>query len=76
MAQTQTLTAATDEQMATIRARRVDDVAREMMTSGVTLSWAQADDLGDEATDWISSRLGLRAETTDRGITYRPAEED
>lgn len=45
---TQQAGGATSEQLATIRAMRVDDVARAMMADGVTLSWAQADALSDE----------------------------
>ena len=59
---------ATEIQIATIRARRVDDTARAMMASGVTLTHDQADDLGDEAMSWLTSRLGLRVTETDRGV--------
>lgn len=64
---------ATETQIATIRARRVDDTARAMMAQGVTLTHKQADDLGDEATDWIAARLGLRVTETDRGVECTPA---
>jgi len=60
--------------MATIRARRVDATAREMMTSGVTLSHQQEATLSDEQADWLRDRLGLRAETDDHGVTYHQAE--
>jgi hypothetical protein len=66
-------TTATADQIATIRARRVDATAREMMTSGVTLSHEQADDLGDEAIDWLRTRLGLRIETTDTAVVCASA---
>ncbi len=65
-------TAATETQIATIRARRVDDTAREMMRAGVTLSHEQADDLGEEAMDWMRSRLGLDVETTDAAVVCSP----
>lgn len=59
---------ATETQIATIRARRVDDTARAMMAEGVMLTHEQADDLGDEAMGWITRRLGLRVTETDRGV--------
>lgn len=63
---------ATDEQMATIEARRVDDTAREMMDEGVTLTWEQADEIGDEGASWLKSRLGLVSKTSDRGVSFSP----
>ena len=41
---------ATEMQMATIGARRVDDVAREMMVHGVTLTEEQ---WSDSAAQWL-----------------------
>lgn len=64
------MTTATEQQMATILARRVDDVAREMMATGVRLSWAQRDEIGDEASDWLRRRLGLTVTTDEAGVTY------
>lgn len=66
-------TIATETQIATIRARRVDDTARAMMVGGVTLTHEQADDLGDEAIGWLRSRLGLTVRETDRGVECVPA---
>jgi hypothetical protein len=42
------------------------------MEHGLKLTWAQADDLGDETIDWMRSRLGLKGTTSDRGITFNP----
>ncbi len=67
---------ATAEQIATIRARAVNDTARAMMLRGVRLTYAQADDLGEEALDWLRSRLGLRSSTTDGWILCEPADSD
>ena len=61
-------TTATEEQIATIRARRIDAVARAMMTGGVTLTHEQADDLGEDGVDWLKTRLGLTVRETDRGV--------
>lgn len=61
---------ATTEQIETIRAQRVDDTACAMMRDGVTLTWEQADALGDDVLDWIERRLGLRVETTHAGVVY------
>lgn len=63
---------ATESQIAAIRARRVDDTARAMMAEGVTLTHEQADDLGDEAMGWLSSRLGLTVTETDSGVECTP----
>lgn len=71
-----TTTAATESQLATIRARRVDDTAREMMEAGVTLTHEQADELGDEACDWMSRRLGLQMTTDSEGVRFAPAAGD
>ena len=61
-------TFATETQIATIRARRVDNVARDMMANGVMLTHDQAYDLGDEAMGWLSSRLGLRINAAESGV--------
>lgn len=39
-----------------------------MMTAGVTLTHAEADDLGDEAMGWLRDRLGLSVEETSEGV--------
>jgi len=64
---------ATADQLGVIRRRAYDQVARDMARDGVRLSWEQADDLGDEAIDWMRSRLGLKSMTDDRGLTFRPS---
>ena len=64
---------ATETQLATIRARRIDATARAMMAEGVTLSHDQADELGDESLGWIAGRLGLRVVETDVGVECSPA---
>lgn len=64
---------ATSEQMATIKARRIDDTAREMMRTGVSLTWAEAEAVGDEACDWIARRLGLAMVPDDRGVHFEAA---
>lgn len=64
--------AATDDQIETIRKRAYNQTARDMAHGGVKLTWEQADDLGDQAIDWMRSRLGLRISTTDRGIIGQP----
>lgn len=61
---------ATDAQVEQLRARAVNDVTREMMAHGVTLTWEQADSLGTETIDWMCGRLLLN--TTDVGITFTP----
>ena len=63
-------TTATEIQIAQIRRQAVNDVTREIMTHGIQLTWAQADDLGDDVIAWMGSRLGLAADTTDTGITF------
>ena len=63
---------ATEAQLATIRARRVDATARAMMVDGVTLTHAQAAELGDECLDWIADRLGLSVIETDIGVECTP----
>lgn len=62
---------ATVEQIATIRARRVDDTARAMARHGVSLTWGQAETIGDEGCDWIARRLGLTKTTGDEGVHFR-----
>ena len=64
---------ATAEQIDTIEAMRVDDVAREMMAVGVNFTWDEVDSLSGECEDWLSSRLGLRAESDDTRVRYAPA---
>ena len=61
---------ATAEQIATIRARRVDDAAREMMMHGVSLTWEEAETVGDEGCDWIARRLGLAKAADSEGVHF------
>lgn len=61
---------ATSEQIATIRARRVDDTAREMMILGVSLSWEEAEAIGDEGCDWLARRLGLAKAADHEGVHF------
>jgi hypothetical protein len=68
----QALTTATEAQIKQLRAHAVNAVTREIMALGVKLTWAQADDLGDETIDWMGGRLGLNKRTTDEGITFTP----
>ena len=55
-----------------IQARRVDSAAREAMDSGFNLTHEQADQLGDEAMDWVRTRLGLTVTETDSCVECRP----
>lgn len=64
---------ATQEQMATIEAQTVNAVAREMMRSGVKLSYDQSDAIGDVGMAWLESRLGLSCVETDRCVECQPA---
>ena len=61
---------ATAKQIATIRARRVDDTARAMMRHGVSLTWRQAKAIGDEGCDWIARRLFLVRTTDESGVHF------
>lgn len=63
---------ATETQLATIRARRFDAAARAMMASGVTLTHAQADELGDDGLAWIADRLELSVIETADGVECTP----
>lgn len=63
---------ATKKQMETIRARRVDDTARKMISKGVSLSWMQVDELGEMRVAWIGQRLGLNSYTDEEGVHFRP----
>jgi hypothetical protein len=63
---------ATEAHLATIRARRVDDVARDMMTRGLTLTHEQADALGQDAIDWMAGRLRLDVRENAVGVVCRP----
>lgn len=69
-----TIPSATPAQVTQLRRHAVNDVTRTIMTSGVRLTWAQADDLGDEVVQWMRDRLGLTSRTTDAGITFEPPE--
>lgn len=63
---------ATDEQLEQIRRNAVNSVTRDLASTGIKLTWEQADDLGDEPIDWLRNRLGLKSQTTDAGITFTP----
>lgn len=66
---------ATDEQMVEIRRAAVNDITRAIARDGVRLTWSQAEDLGDVATDWLCKRLGLRSSTDSDGVTFAPGED-
>lgn len=61
---------ATVEQMVTISARRVDDVAREMMVHGVHLTHEQRAEIGDSGASWLRTRLGLCSASDEDGVTF------
>lgn len=63
---------ATEEQLATIRARAVNGTARAMMRDGVTMTWEQADELGAAAIQWIESRLDMVCEMTTEAVVCTP----
>jgi hypothetical protein len=63
---------ATPDQIETIRRRSYNQTARDMQQAGVKLTWAQAHALGDQAIDWMRSRLGLKSVTSDHGVTFKP----
>jgi hypothetical protein len=66
-----TMSNLTDEQRSTIAARAYNDCARSMQRTGVTMTHTEADELGEDALGWLSSRLGLHVEETDRGVEAR-----
>jgi len=60
-----------EAQLDALRARAINDVTRAIMADGITLTFGDVDDLGDETMAWIGSRLGLSVTTTDRGVECR-----
>ena len=58
-------------QLDALRSRAINDVTRAIMATGITLTFGDVDDLGDETLAWIGSRLGLSVTTTDRGVECR-----
>lgn len=65
-------TIATDDQLTQIRLRAVNDVTREIMSTGIRLTHEQSDALGEEAIEWIGVRLGLNVQETDTGVECTP----
>ena len=61
---------ATEQQIRSIMARRIDDTTREMMHIGLALTWGEAETIGDEACDWIARRLGLTKTTDEAGVHF------
>lgn len=60
-----------EAQLDALRSRAINDVTRAIMADGITLTFGDVDDLGDETMAWIGSRLGLSVTTTDRGVECR-----
>lgn len=58
--------------MQTIQSMAYNDIAREMQTNGLELTYAEIGLLGDDKIDWLTKRLGLRAETNCNGVVFRP----
>ena len=63
------------EQLRAIRLRAVNEVTRAIARDGIRLSHDEADEMGEQAIDWLRSRLGMRIETTTEGVECRPAGE-
>ena len=59
------------DQLDALRSRAINDVTRAIMADGITLTFGDVDDLGDETMAWIKNRLGLSVTTTDRGVECR-----
>ena len=62
---------ATMIEIETIRDRAYNDTARRMRYRGVALTHEQAAELGQEALDWLTSRIGLLVYETDGGVFGR-----
>lgn len=60
------------DQINSIRARRVDDATEDLMAYGARMTHAQAEELGEEAVDWLSSRLRLSLTTDDKWVIATP----
>ncbi len=66
---------ATQTTLDALSARVINDITREIMRTGIDLTYDEADELGEEAIDWMGSSLGLRCESTDEGLVFSPQEE-
>lgn len=53
-----------------IKARAMNAAAREIRDNGILLTHDQCDDIGDLGRDWLRTRLGLRAVTSDAGVEF------
>lgn len=59
------MTTITSGQLASLRAEAYDDDAIALRDHGATLTYEQAEALGDRARDWATRRLGLVWDTSD-----------
>ena len=57
---------ATATEIAAIASRAVNSITRDLV--GVCLSHEQADEMGDEAIDWLRRRLGYTVRETAAGV--------
>lgn len=58
--------------LASIRRRAFNDTTRAMMRDGIQLTHEEADELGEEALDWLRNRLRLDVRISEDGITASP----
>ena len=63
---------ATEAQIKQLRAHAVNAITNEIAANGITLTHAQADDLGEEVMNWMQGRLMLDVVETDRGTICTP----
>lgn len=62
---------AEEDHLDAIRRMAYGDIARDIQQHGIRLTWAQEEECGEEALDWLRQRLGLTATTDSDGVTYR-----
>jgi len=62
----------TKAQMDTIEHRQMNDVTREMLDDGVTMTHDESDEIGAAGRGWLRTRLGLIMASTDEGVSFYP----
>lgn len=65
----------TTQQRDSLLRMAIDDTTRHIAQAGVTLTWDEMDELGDEVAQWMRDRLALRIDgSCTSKVCWRPKE--
>lgn len=58
--------------LTTIRCMASNDITRKIRRTGVDLTWAELDTMGEDCVDWLTHRLQMTCTSFDWGCAFSP----